>query len=57
MENQATMPEPQTPPQMPAKKAEHWLVQVVGGFTLASTMVSGLAMFYIALQFGSRAFS
>lgn len=50
MENTATMPDPQTPPQTPAKK-EHWLVEVVGGFTLASTMISALAMWYLVVQF------
>ncbi len=31
------------------KKKDHWLVEVVGGLTIASTMVSALALFYLAL--------
>jgi hypothetical protein len=40
--------EPQTPPTAAlAKKKEHWLVEVVGGFTVASTMVSALALWFV----------
>ncbi len=49
MENSATMPAAM--PEGKAKAKEHWLVEVVGGFTLASTMVSALAMWYLVVQF------
>ncbi len=61
MENLATMPSaamamnpPQDPTQTEAqakvKTKDHWFVEVVGGFTLATTMVSALSVFYVWLQ-------
>ncbi len=35
-----------TPPQ-PTSKKEHWLVEVVGGLTVASTIVSALSLWVI----------
>jgi hypothetical protein len=43
------------PAEMPAstmRKQDHWLIQVVGGLTLANTMVSSLAVFWIFLEYG-----
>lgn len=37
--------------QAKAKGKEHWLVEICGGFTLASTMVSALALWYLVVQF------
>lgn len=34
------------------QKNDHWFVQVVGGMTLANTIVSSLAIFYLFLEFG-----
>lgn len=54
MENTKTMPSatmpldpPMPPGNPPAKKKEHWLVEFVGGMTVASTMVSALALWYV----------
>lgn len=41
------MDPPMPPSNPPAKKKDHWLVEVVGGFTVASTMVSALALWYV----------
>lgn len=61
MENTAVMPsvtkmdEPTTTPApsepTPAAKKEHWLVEVVGGVTVAGTMLSALSMWYLMLQY------
>ena len=43
---------PMNPPEpivQSVKKAEHWSVQVVSGYTLALSMVSSLALFYTLL--------
>lgn len=53
MENTKTMPSampmdpPMPPTNPPAKKKESRLVEFVGGLTVASTMVSALALWYI----------
>ncbi len=54
MDNTATMPSDSLPmPQVNpvAKKKDHWLVEVVGGITLASTIVSALAMWAIVVMY------
>ncbi|MBI3573189.1 MAG: hypothetical protein HY092_03245 [Candidatus Kerfeldbacteria bacterium] len=53
MENTATMPSASLPmPQgKPVAKKDHWLVEVVGGITLASTIVSALAMWTMVVMF------
>jgi len=51
-EQTSTMP-PVTPPVEPPSKTmtkqDHWSVQIAGGVTLASTIVSGLSMWYLIL--------
>lgn len=44
-----TIPAPSEP--MPTVKKEHWLVEVVGGVTVAGTMVSALSMWYLMLTY------
>ncbi|MEK7537479.1 MAG: hypothetical protein AAB619_00705 [Patescibacteria group bacterium] len=34
-----------------AKKKEHWLVEVVGGLTLVTTMISALSLWYVFLAY------
>lgn len=62
MENTAVMPsvnkmdEPTTTPAPSeptpaAKKKEHWLVEVVGGVTVAGTLLSALSMWYLMLTY------
>lgn len=62
MDHTAVMPsisqidEPTTPsapskPTPAAKKKEHWLVEVAGGFTVAGTMLSALSMWYLMLTY------
>ncbi len=41
------MDPPMPPTTPPVQKKEHWLVELVGGFTVASTMVSALALWYV----------
>lgn len=42
---------PAAVPEVNVKSKEHWFVEVVGGFTLASTMISALALWYLVAQF------
>lgn len=42
---------PDAPTDSPAKGKEHWLVEVVGGMTLASTMVSALSLWALVVMF------
>lgn len=55
MEQTMTMNPPltadKTAEQKAAVKKDHWLVEVVGGVTLASTIVSAGAMFYLLLVY------
>lgn len=37
--------------QAKTKKKADWLVEVVGGFTVASTIVSAMTMWYLMLTF------
>lgn len=39
------------PPQPQAKQKEHWLVELVGGLTVASTIVSALSLWYVFAQY------
>jgi hypothetical protein len=54
MENTATMtaamPVAQEATKASVKQKEHWLVEVVSGYTVATTMVSALALFYVFLS-------
>lgn len=34
-----------------AKQKEHWLVEVVGGLTVVTTMVSALSLWYVFLAY------
>lgn len=34
-----------------ARKQEHWVVQVVGGVTVATTIVSALSLWYVFLAY------
>lgn len=48
-------PVPSEPPQPTVEqqlKHDHWFVQVVGGITLANTVVSAMAMLWIFMEFG-----
>lgn len=40
-----------TPSVQSDTKASHWFVQVVGGVTLANTIVSALAIFYVFMAY------
>ncbi len=37
--------------QVAAKKKEHWMVEVVGGITVATTLVSALSLWYMFLVY------
>ena len=41
-----------TPSVETMQRQDHWLIQVVGGLTLANTIVSSLAVFWIFLEYG-----
>jgi hypothetical protein len=43
--------EPVPPIGTPAPVKDHWSVEVVGGFTLASTIVSAMSLFYVFMTF------
>lgn len=43
----ATMPQAK----VAAKKKEHWLVEVVGGLTVATSLVSALSLWYVFLVY------
>lgn len=53
MQTAAATPAVQTPAEMPqakpAKKSEHWLVEVTGGVTLGSTMVAALSLWMVTV--------
>lgn len=57
MENTMTMPsaakamDTKMPETKPAKQKEHLLVEVVGGLTVATSMVSALSLWYVFLAF------
>lgn len=59
MENTATMPAAMPATQaveaLKVSKKEHWFVEVVGGFTIAATMFSGLSLFYVSLVYATLA--
>ena len=56
MENTATLPSVQPMAQeLPVEKSvkakkDHWMVEVAGGITLASTMVSALAIWFLVAE-------
>ncbi len=41
-----------TEPSTPTMKHDHWFVQMVGGLTIANTIVSALAIFWVFMEFG-----
>lgn len=56
MENTASMPAAALPmesttPAVVTKKKEHLMVEVVGGITVATTIVSALSLWYVFLAY------
>lgn len=48
----AAMPVEQAVVAPKVTQKEHWFVEVVGGFTIATTIVSGMALLYTFFQYG-----
>lgn len=49
---------PMDPPQPTVQdqsKQDHWSLQLIGGLTLANTMVSALAIFWVFMEYGLAA--